>query len=264
MNNLAKLGVGLVLGILAGILNAAYLASTKPATVSVVATTQVAKGDMLESTSLQELSLPESSGAVTAQFIPWSDRNLLLKLPASRDFSEGEAILKRDLQEMLYRSQRTNEMLRFRVIAVGDQFKRQADADSLNGGEGRSSSVTIAVPQPQASGLQFGTDEVSRNAARMVRVVTRQKAGAFPLPEDEILGVAVYPRTATTGAISTPAASSLSTLTGGESTVKLAPIEKPGPNEMAITISLEGVESVPAVILVGGEIGFIMRPEYPN
>ncbi len=264
MNNLTKLGIGLVFGILAGILNAAYLASTKPKTSSFVATSKIEKGATLEGNSLQELSLPESSGVVAAQFIPWSDRNLLLKLSASRNFGDGEAILKRDLQEMLYRSQRTNEMLRFRVIAVGDRFKRQADTDQLSGGEGSSGSVTIAVRQPQTSGLEYDRDEASRNAARMVRVVTRQKAGVAPLLEDEILGVAVYPRTDTTGTTSAPAASSLSALTDGDAPVKLPPIEKPGANEMAITISLEGVESVPAVILVGGEIGFIMRPEFPH
>jgi hypothetical protein len=32
---------------------------------------------------------------------------------------------------------------------------------------------------------------------------------------------------------------------------------------MLLTVPLEGIESVPDVILVGGDIGFFMLPEYP-
>lgn len=138
-------------------------------------------------------------------------------------------------------------LLQFRVIAVGDRFKRQVatEADAASGGQG--SYVTIAVKQ-QAKDPPRATDPVDvRQSRRMIRVVTQRATGGRPAAEDRIFGVAVFPR-----------GQAAAVPPGGDS-----PIEQPLGDEMLLTVPLEGIESVPDVILVGGNIGFFMLPEYP-
>lgn len=263
MKNIFKLSIAVILAGLAGVLNAFYLSQSQS---FVEIRTKIKQGDPIVAEKLQRLKVPDTQGALKKSLVPWEDRNLLLQLQATRDYSPGDVVLQRDVAEMVDQAARKTELLRFRVIAVGDRFKRIAGSESFSGSSNIGSTVTIAVKQPTLPNGEFDvTDESGRIARRMVNVVTRRITGKDPLPEDRILGVAVFPRATqldTPGKVK--AAPGGGPLTVSSDDGKSIQVEQPAKDEMALTIPLEGVESVPAVILVGGEIGFYMSPEYPH
>jgi hypothetical protein len=246
MRIMPRLVVALALGLLAAGLN--WLAIRPRGERYVAIAAKMAAGGVFDERSLVPLPLAASGGDLRASLVPWDDRAVLLKMAAPRAYEAGDLVLQRDVREAIRLAARDLELLRFRVIAVGDNFKRAAAAEpDATAGMG-DRTVTIAVKQPRTDAPP--TDKPQRDSRRMVRVVTRRAAGSDPLPEDAIFGVAVFPRGAEAAR-------------GGGSADADLPIEQPQNDEMALTVSLDGVESVPAVILVGGEIGFFMMPELP-
>lgn len=245
MSIVARLGIALALGGLAAGLN--WLAIRPRGDRYVAVASAVAPGGVLDERSLTPLALAGVVGDLRASLVPWDDRAVLLQMAAPRAFAAGDLVLQRDVREAIRLAERDLDLLRFRVIAVGDNFKRASAAEPAATPGAGDRTVTIAVKQPKANQAAT-TDKPQRDARRMIRVVTRRASGTDPLPEDAIFGVAVFPRAADVPAGSPPG--------------DLA-IEQPRGDEMALTVSLDGVESVPAVILVGGEIGFFMMPELP-
>jgi hypothetical protein len=246
MKLVPRLAIALALGLLAAGLN--WLAIRPRGARYVAVASAIAPGAPFDERTLKPLSLADSSPDLRTSFVPWNDRAVLLAMAAPRAFAAGDVVLQRDVREAIRLAERDLELLRFRVIAVGDDFKRASAPESPATRGGNESTVTIAVKQPPDD--HAGPDDkAQRDARRMVRVVTRRASRSAPLPEDAIYGVAVFPRAASDPEKANSAAESK--------------IAQPLDDEMALTVSLDGVESVPAVILVGGEIGFFMLPELP-
>jgi len=248
MSITARLVTALVVGLAAAGLNALALLSSVGRGTYVSLTAAVSRGEPVSEGLLKQVAIPGVAAEVGRSLVPWKDRGLVLQMRAPRNYAAGDVILQRDLKEAIRLATRDGlELLRFRVIAVGDRFKRQsaAEAEQLSGGDGNF--VTIAVKQlPEQSPPTGEPDDVVKSR-RMVRLVTQRAAGGPPDATDRIYGVAVFPR-------GTPAADA----TGSEGPES---IELPKDNEMLLTLPLEGIESVPSVILVGGDIGFFMLPE---
>ena len=135
------------------------------------------------------------------------------------------------------------------MIAVGDRFKRQSATDAQQASGAGGNFVTIAVKQLPANSPQDGEPKDVVKSRRMVRLVTQRAAGGSADVADRIFGVAVFPRGKPSPDTARP--------DGPEA------IELPKDDEMLLTVPLEGIESVPGVILVGGDIGFFMLPEFP-
>lgn len=279
MKSLMRVGVAIILAGLAGVLNAVYLYQSQPKPSQYVAfRLELKRGEPITADHLVPLGIPGNPDSLKRAFIPWNDRTLLLQLVPVRNFNPGDVVLNRDVDEAQAVASRKLELLKFRVVAVGDKFKRQSGTDSLNS-SGGSNRVTIVVKQPQLEVAKANTkvkptaeqQAALRNADRMIRVVTRQLNGKEIAPEDRIWGVAVFPRKEVPAAADANSKTPAKPMTGtgtAKPPVVVAPpepppIEQPKDDEMALTVSLEGIESVPAVILVGGEIGFFMLPEFP-
>lgn len=250
MSITTRLVAALVVGLAAAGLNALVLLSSVGEGGYVALASAVRQGQPVPDDALKQVAVPGKPAEIGRSLVPWKDRGLVLQMRAPRNYAAGDVILQRDLKEAIRLATRDGlELLRFRVIAVGDRFKRQsaAEAEQLSGGDGNF--VTIAVKQlPEQSPPTGEPDDVVKSR-RMVRLVTQRAAGGPPDATDRIYGVAVFPR-------GTPAADA----TGSEGPES---IELPKDNEMLLTVPLEGIESVPSVILVGGDIGFFMLPEDP-
>jgi hypothetical protein len=250
MSITARLVTALVAGLAAAGLNALALMSSVGEKGYVSLTAAVSRGEPVSEDLLAKVAVRGDPATVGRSLVPWEDRGLVLQMRAPRDYSTGDVILQRDLREAIRLATRDGlKLLRFRVIAVGDRFKRQSAAESQQASGGDGSFVTIAVEQRSENPHHPDDEQRVTDGRRMIRLVTQRAAGGSPDAADRIYGVAVFPR-------GEPAPDAVRS-EGPEA------IELPKDNEMLLTVPLEGIESVPDVILVGGDIGFFMLPEYP-
>jgi hypothetical protein len=250
MSMTARLAAAIVIGLAAAGLNALALMSSVREGGYVSLKAAVSRGKPISGDLLKKVAVPGAQAEVGRSLVPWQDRGLVLQMRAPRDYAAGDVILRRDVREAIQLATRDGlKLLRFRVIAVGDRFKRQsaAEAEQTSGGDG--SFVTIAVEQRSKDPPHDDDEQRVTEGRRMIRLVTQRAAGGPPDAADRIYGVAVFPRGGPGSATANAA--------GPEA------IELPGKEEMLLTVPLEGIESVPSVILVGGDIGFFMLPEYP-
>jgi hypothetical protein len=247
---MTRLAIAVVVGLAAAGLNALALMSTVREGGYVSLKAAVPRGELIADDLLEQVAVPGDPAVVGLALVPWQDRGLVVQMRAPRDFATGDVLFQRDLREAIRLANRDGLiLLRFRVIAVGDRFKRQSAAEAQESSGGEGNFVTIAVKQlPQESPSTGEPDDVVKSR-RMVRLVTQRAAGGSPDVADRIFGVAVFPR-----------GKSGSVTAVSESPVA---IEQPKDDEMLLTVPLEGIESVPDVILVGGDIGFFMLPEFP-
>jgi hypothetical protein len=265
MSIISRLAIALVVGLVAAGLNALALRSPTKRAEYVSFARAVQQGEAVSSTALAALAVPGDPAVVGRTLVAWKDRGLLLQMRAPRGYAVGDVALQRDVRDAIRLARRDDlVLLQFRVIAVGDRFKRQEATDADGADAGRGNFVTIAVRRDDMPPKPDDTSEVHakwRQARRMVRVVTQPATLGKPAAEDRILGVAVFPRAKIEPAAK-PATEPVSAL-ATEPRKGNPPIEQPADDEMLLTVPLEGIESVPDVILVGGNIGFFMLPEYP-
>ena len=250
MSITARLATALVVGLAAAGLNALALMSSVREGEYVSLKAAVPRGELVSDDLLKQVAVPGDPAEVGRSLVPWKDRGLVLQMRAPRDYATGDVILQRDLREAMRLANRDDlKLLQFRVIAVGDRFKRQSAAEAQQASGGDGSFVTIAVEQGSENPHHPDDEQRVTDGRRIIRLVTQRAAGGSPDAADRIYGVAVFPR-------GEPTADA----TGSEGPEA---IELPKDNEMLLTVPLEGIESVPDVILVGGDIGFFMLPEYP-
>ena len=245
MSAILRLLLAACLGLTAAALNAWLLA--KPGQSVVAVSRDVTPGTALKSSDLTSLSLGGDGEALRKVCVPWEDRALLEGVVAPRSLRSGDVVLQRDLREAFAVAERRLDLVKFRVIAVGSRFKQSGGEDLASRSTGRENTVTVAVKAVEGPPSADDSRE-KRDARRLLGIVARGTDQGSAAPEDRILGVAVFPPKSDGGG-------------GGEGsgsgTMELKP------DEMAVTVLLDAVESVPEVILVGGEIGFFLGPEFP-
>lgn len=250
MSIIARLAIALAVGLVAAGLNAVALMSSVREGGYVSLSAAVPRGEPVAAEALARVAVPGDPATVGRSLVAWKDRGLVVQMRAPRDYAAGDVILQRDIREAIQLASRDElALLRFRVIAVGDRFKRQAAAAAEEAGGGDGNFVTIAVKQRAGSPPRADDPADVVAGRRMIRLVTQRGATREPAAEDRIYGVAVFPRSQPGPAAVAP---------DGQSA-----IEQPGADEMLLTVPLQGIESVPDVILVGGDIGFFMLPDYP-
>jgi len=245
MSAIFRLLLAVGLGLTAAALNAWLLA--KPGHSVVVVNRDVKPGTALKASDLQAVALDGDGEALRKVCVPWEDRALLEGVVATRSLRSGDVVLQRDLREAFAVAGRRLDLIKFRVIAVGSRFKQAAGEESASRSTGRENTVTVAVKAVEGPSSAEETPEKSA-ARRLLGIVARGKEQHAAAPEDRILGVAVFPPR-------TEAEKAGERVGSGSMELKS--------DEMAITVLLDEVESVPEVILVGGEIGFFLGPEFP-
>lgn len=260
MSFMSRFAVALAIGLVAAGLNALALRSAE----YVAFTRAIKQGEAVPVAALTRRAVPGNPKEVCRALVPWKDRGLLVQMPAPRDYAAGDMALQRDVRDAIHIASRDKlPLLEFEVIAVGDHFKREGAVETDGGSAGRNAFVTVKVKRPDKPPKKGEAPDYAANSLRLIRVVTQRAALGKPAAADRILGVAVFPRP---GRKTEPAAASRlgeDARPEADSRNGDVSILKPAEDEMFLTVPLEGIESVPDLILVGGNIGFFMLPEYP-
>jgi hypothetical protein len=247
VRTLISLAAATVLGACAAAINYACLHVPKVRVVGIKSGAKLEFEKAISLESLTEISLPVLPNAGLTEdfykgiYIDWEDRFLLEGLRSNRDVSVGvshpQPFLLSDLRSMIELKKGEYDLLRFRVLAAGDKIRTAKSLETASESSLGSASphVTIAVRDPS---VKQSDEKIDRASQRIIRYVIDQDAKKSREP---ILGVSVFPNR--------------------QDQQQSGDIFTPKPGEMALTVPLQGIASVPGLILVGGEIGFFMPRE---
>jgi hypothetical protein len=172
---------------------------------------------------LRSVPVPGDADKLRESLIPYSSRPILYGAKATRDYTVGDVIFQRDLQAP--RDLQKFEVLGpFQLISVGERFKTpnadQKDAQVSEGGN----NVTIAV--------SADFDERTR---RLLEITDPSRRGNSAKQAMRIVAVQVIPKNEAAAA------------------PKLS-----DKNVVYQTVSLDGIENVPRVLLEGDVVRFVV------
>jgi hypothetical protein len=222
MSHVAKLSLAVGLAFVAAALNAMWLSAEKRPPTFVAAKTDLRAGQEITEAVLTPVPVPGDPDELRASLIPYANRAILLGLKASRTYIRGDMFFQRDIQLPLELAQ-FEVVGPFRLISVGERFTQtggQSDESRVDPG---GNNVTIAV--------DANFDEKTRRLLEIIdpnRRASREQAA-------RIVAVQVIPKEQQS---SVPAAN--------------------GKNVVYQTVSLQGIENVPRVLLEGEVIRFVV------
>ena len=236
MSHIAKLVLAGVFAIIAAGVNWVWLNSAKKPPEYVAARDTLELGSEISSGDLIAVPIPGDFDRLKKSMIPYASQSVLFGMKTSRKYEAGDVFLYRDL-EAPNELPKWQELGPFRLISVGERFtgvaKKEQDPASYNQG----SNITIAVKRKY--------DDKTR---RLLQIVDPKKREESDKEVSRIIAVQVYP--------------SSGSLTRTETKPDDSDFRLPlGADEVGLFISLDGVENVPSVLLVGDEIGFVVPPE---
>ena len=223
MSHVAKLSIAVVLALVAAGLNAMWLSAEKQPPLFVAAAADLPAGQEITDAMLSAVPVPGDIDRLRASLIPYASRAILLGLRTSRSYIRGDMFFQRDIQAPLELAQ--FEVLGpFRLISVGARFKQTASGQEESNVDPTGDNVTIAV--------SANFDERTR---RLLEIIdpNRRSSGAGQVKR--IVAVQVIPKE--------------EQLPGGLADEK---------NVVYQTVSLQGIENVPRVLLEGDVIRFVI------
>jgi hypothetical protein len=223
MSHVSKLSFAVVLALIAAGLNAMWLSAAKRPPSFVAVGIDVAEGQNIAEEMLTSVPVPGDPEVLRRSLIPYESRAILYGIKAPRSYIAGDVIFERDIQAP--RELSKFEVLGpFQLISVGERFKtpsaEQQDAQVSEGGN----NVTIAV--------DANFDDRTR---RLLEIIDPSRRGDRTSPASRIVAVQVIPK--------------------GDQSQKDKPLAK---NVVYQTVSLDGIENVPRVLLEGDVIRFVI------
>jgi hypothetical protein len=228
MSHVSKLSFAVVLALIAAGLNAMWLSAAKRPPSFVAVNVEVPEGQEITEEMLTSVPVPGNSDVLRESLIPYDSRAILYGIKASRNYIPGDILFQRDLQAP--RELSKFEVLGpFQLISVGERFKtastEQQDAQASEGGN----NVTIAV--------DANFDDRTR---RLLEIIDPSRRGDSSNPASRIVAVQVIPNN------------------------ELAAKDKPSDKNVVYqTVSLDGIENVPRVLLEGDVIRFVVPASDP-
>lgn len=231
MKHLLKIIAAVLLAVSAAALNFVWLSAKAKPPAFVAVKAAVAQGEVLGDELLESMPIPGRMDELRQSFIPYAERHILFGMTATRDYQPGDMVLYRDIQTQTEPTQ-FQHLGPFRLISVGEKFNSTVTTEADVERSGRGSNVTIAVKVPYED-----------RTRRLLEIIAGQ-ANPDAVPPPRIVAVEVYPTSTARPAATTDA------------TLRLPLAE----DERALFISLEDIENVPRVLLVGDEIGFVIPP----
>lgn len=223
MSHVAKLSIAVVLALVAAGLNAMWLNAEKRPPTFVAAGVDLKAGEEITDAVLTAVPVPGDAEKLRESLIPFANRAILLGLKTPRQYVRGDMFFQRDIQAPLELAQ--FEVLGpFQLISVGEKFKQVGSPQEEGQMAAGSNNVTIAV--------SANFDERTR---RLLEIIDpNRKANR----EDNIARIVA---------------------------VQVIPKEQQGSaalssdkNVVYQTVSLEGIENVPRVLLEGDVIRFVV------
>jgi hypothetical protein len=223
MSHVAKLSLAVVLALAAAGLNAMWLSAQKRPPNFVAAAADVPAGREITDDMLMSVPVPGDLEKLRAAIIPYDQRAILYGLKTPRAYTRGDMFFQRDIQAPL-EPQQFEILGPFRLISVGERFK-QADAEAPESQlSAAGDNVTIAVS------AKF--DERTR---RLLEIIDPNRQPSDEGPVKKIVAVQVIPKD------QEPAAEMLD-----------------DKDVVYQTVSLQGIENVPRVLLAGDVIRFVI------
>jgi hypothetical protein len=225
MSHVGKLSIAVVLALLAAGLNAMWLSAEKRPATFVAVAIDVKQGTPLSDELLSSVPVPGDSDKLRESLIPYGSRAILYGVKASRSYTAGDVVFQRDLQAPLELS-KFEVLGPFRLISVGERFK---NADEMAAGAEGGNNITIAV--------DANFDERTR---RLLEIIDPSRNATAGKPGSRIVAVQVIPK--------------------NEQTPDASLDEK---NSVYQTVSLDGIENVPRVLLEGDVVRFVVPASDP-
>jgi hypothetical protein len=228
MSHMAKLSIAVVLALAAAALNAMWLSAEKRPPEFVSAAVDLAAGQEITDAMLMSVPVPGDFDRLRASLIPYANRALLLGTPASRNYIRGDMFFQRDIKAPLELA-KFEVLGPFKLISVGARFAQSESGQEESNVDPTGDNVTIAV--------SANFDERTR---RLLEIIdpNRRSSGAGSVKR--IVAVQVIPK------------------------------EEQQPGDVAEekdivyqTVSLQGIENVPRVLLAGDVIRFVIPADNP-
>jgi hypothetical protein len=214
--------MAVVLAFVAAGLNAMWLSARKSPPTFVAASTDLPMGQEITDDMLTAVPVPGDTETLRASLIPYANRAILYGLKTPRNYIRGDMFFQRDIQAPLEPAK--FEILGpFRLISVGERFK-QAESPQEGEIDPGGNNVTIAVS------AKF--DERTR---RLLEIIDPNQSANRENKLTRIVAVQVIPKDET------------STATTIDET-----------DVVYQTVSLQGIENVPRVLLAGDDIRFVI------
>jgi len=228
MSHVGKLSIAIVLALLAAGLNAMWLSAEKRPATFVAVGVDVKQGQPLIDELLTSVPVPGDSDKLRQSLIPYGSRAILYGVKTSRDYTAGDVVFQRDLQAPLELS-KFEVLGPFQLISVGERFKTPSE-EQLQGqvSEG-GNNITIAV--------SANFDERTR---RLLEIIDPSRTGTGGKVDSRIIAVQVIPKS------EQPANAKLD-----------------DKNVVYQTVSLDGIENVPRVLLEGDVVRFVVPASDP-
>ena len=223
MSHTAKLSIAVVLALVAAGLNAMWLNAKKQPPTFVAAAVDLEAGQEITDAVLTAVPVPGDVEKLRESLIPYANRAILLGLKTPRSYIRGDMFFQRDIQAPLELAE--FEVLGpFRLISVGERFKggdaAQDEGQLAPGGN----NVTIAV--------SANFDDRTR---RLLQIIDPNRQANRQDKVTRIVAVQVIPND-----------QQASAAVASEKDVVYQ------------TVSLEGIENVPRVLLEGDVIRFVV------
>ncbi len=258
-NYATRIIIAIVVGLVAGFVNFAYLASQKKQAPQywefLYYKSDVKTGDVVDKNVLDVVQIPaEFANVYSSLFLGRGDYGMIAGLKATRPCVQGTLVQRADF-DITNDAPEYRILGPFRLIALGSQFTRDAAPDQ-GSGSGSGAGYTVAVKHETARGVKADKSRLDKKARRLLQLLS---ANPRTQPDMKIVAVVAYPEErsanapAATDASTAPASASASTNRGSLSW-GLAE------DETAIFVPTPNVPTAPGVImsLDAPTIGFVV------
>lgn len=219
MSHLKRLSLAGGLAIVAAILNSLYLAAQTRPSLYVAISADIQSGQIVTDSFVRAIPIPGDANRLKQSMIPYGERNVVVGLPASRDYLKGDVVFYRDLKPPEKRT-RWEVLGPFRLISVNER-----NGDSTTSFETRGNSITIAV-----------SPEFEGDTQRLLEVIGEQANDRRQIQsEHRIAAVQIVPPDS-----------------GSDSTERLA-------DEVFQTVKFDSDVQLPPILVNGDLIRFVLK-----